>query len=136
MNEKQKKLTDAELEILHILTRLKSATAQQVRENLPREKPVAYSTVITLLQRMEAKGYVTHGKGEKGKAFIFHPALPPDQVRRKAMQSLIDRYFENNPIPLFTTLVETRGLSRDEIDELRAMLDQIEGGKTDREDKT
>ena len=129
--EKKKLLSDAEIQILQVLSRIGPATAHTVRENLTDGDKTAYSTVITLLQRMEAKGHVTHCKAEKGKAFLFEAKIDTGELRENAVQSLVLRHFHNNPIPLLTTLVETRGLTREEIRELRELLDRAGEGETE-----
>ncbi|RJP26480.1 MAG: BlaI/MecI/CopY family transcriptional regulator [Candidatus Omnitrophota bacterium] len=125
MKRKNYSVSEAEMEILRVLWERGPSTAKQVREHLPRRDDPAYSTVITLLQRMEAKGSVGHEKSGQGKAFVFHTLLKPEQVRKQAVRSLVKRYFENDPIPVFAALVESKKLSGDEIRQLQDMLDDI-----------
>jgi len=102
------KVTQAELEILDVLWQHGAGTARHVMEHLSRKK-VAYSTVITLLQRMEAKGAVKSRKGD--------------------VKSLLKEYFQNDPLTVFSTLVETKKLKAEEIEQMRALLDELENEK-------
>ncbi len=121
----QIRVTQSELEILDVLWKYGPSTARQVLERLTRKK-VAYSTVITLLQRMEMKDAVTSRKADVGKAFVFEAAVKPQQVRKQAVKSLLKDYFQNDPLNVFSTLVETKKLKAEEIEQMRAMLDELE----------
>ena len=129
MTKKSINLSGAELEIMRVLWKLGPATAKDVQSRMPKGKDPAYSTVITLLQRMEAKGAVTHTKSGQGKAFVFHPALKPEQARKLALRTGVKRYFQNDPVPVFATLVENRKLKPDEIEQLRDILNKINKNK-------
>jgi len=118
-------LTDSEMELMDILWQQGPHTARQVMEKLS-HKQLAYSTIITLLQRMENKGALTSRKGDVGKALIFEPAVKPGQVQKQAVKSLLQRYFQNDPITVFSTLVETKKLKPGEIEQIRSMLDEME----------
>ncbi len=122
---KKYRVSSAEMDILRILWENGPLTAKQVREKLPRHDEVAYSTVITTLQRMEAKGTVGHEKSGQGKSFLFSPQVKPEQVRKQAVRTLLHKYFDNDPIPVFATLVDTKKLKQNEIEQLKAMLDEI-----------
>lgn len=127
MSPTKRNVSEAEMRILNVLWEHGPATAREVRERLLAKTKLAYSTVITLLQRLEIKGAVTHTKSERGKAFIFHPVMKPEQVRQRALASVIKHYFDNDPVPLFSTLVKTNPLSKEVIKQLRDILDEASG---------
>jgi BlaI family penicillinase repressor len=133
MTKRFHRLSDIEMEVLQALGEHGPSTARQVKRHLPRGGDLSYSTVITVLRRMEAKGYVGHTKAKSGKAFVFHAKLEPDQIRRSVIGSMVKRYFQDDPIPVIAALVETRGLRPDEIEEMRKLLngmeEDAEGGK-------
>ncbi|MBI1388463.1 MAG: MarR family transcriptional regulator [bacterium] len=126
MSPMKKNVSEAEMRILNVLWEHGPATAREVREQLKAKANLAYSTVITLLQRLEVKGAVTHTKSERGKAFVFHPVTKPEQVRERALGSLIKNYFDDDPVPLFSTLVRSKPLSEKEIKQLRSILEEAE----------
>ncbi len=126
MAKEQVNISEAEMEILQVLWEHGPITARQVLEKTPKGRNPAYSTIITLLQRMEAKGVVRHTRSDKGKAFVFHAEIKPEQVRKNAVRSLLKRYFQDDPLTVFSTLVRTQKLNAEEIQKLRAMLDELE----------
>ena len=66
-------LPEAEMEMLACLQRKGEATARELREALRPFRPLAHPSVVTLLQRLEAKGLVSRDKGNVGKAFVYQP---------------------------------------------------------------
>ncbi len=81
-----------ELECMKVLWRMESATVAQVRSALPR--PLAYTTIMTVLQRMSTKGVVERRK--KGRAFIYSAVLDLDAARQAAITGVVSNLFEND----------------------------------------
>ena|SRR5207245_2027022 len=79
-------LTDAELRLMEVLWRKGSATVSDVVESLPKNVPLAYSTVLTTLRILENKGYVRHNK--EGRAFVYLPVVGREQARENAVTHL------------------------------------------------
>ncbi len=120
-------LSDAEQEVLKALWEQGPGTVRQVRESLAgRGRPWAYTTVLTLLQRLHAKGWVQSDTG--GAAHIFRAAASRDELLRDHLQSLADRYCEGESTPLVLALVQGQKLAPDEVVRLRRLLDELEGG--------
>jgi predicted transcriptional regulator len=103
--------TERELDVMAILWDKGSATVAEVREAL--EEDFAYTTVLTVLRTLEAKGYVGHR--EEGKAHRYAPLVP----RAAAGQSALHRITEM----LLTQLVSGRKLKPDELKRMRQLLD-------------
>ena len=116
----------SEMEVLDILTRLGSATVQQIRQALPKHRSLAHTTVITILQRLEDKGLVKHKKAERGKAFLFSASGSLDKVKRRLLRDFINDYFEDDPIPLVSSLIKTKRLTSEDLEKLRQLLDDAE----------
>ena len=122
----------SEMEILDILTRLESATVQQIREKLPEHRKLAHTTVITNLQRLEDKGLVEHKKADRGKAYLFSPCGSLEKVRRRLVRDFVDDYFGNDPIPLVSSLIKAKQITDSELKTLREMLESaLERGEED-----
>lgn len=119
----------SELKVLNVLWENGPSTAREVWDRLQPTDQYAYSTVITLLRRLEEKGAVRHAKSNRGKAFIFHPILKREQARNRAVRAVMKRYFEDNPASLVAALVDSRNLTPEDIAELRALLDRAANGK-------
>ena len=91
---------------------------------------MAYTTVLTVLRRLEEKGYVGHE--EEGRAHRYHPLVEPREVRDNALDRLTRKMFEGSRELLLTHLVSREKLSRREIRRLRALLDERLGEEEER----
>ncbi|HPA47329.1 MAG TPA: BlaI/MecI/CopY family transcriptional regulator [bacterium] len=116
----------SEMEILDILCRLGTATVQDIRKALPKHRKLAHTTIITNLQRLEDKGLVAHEKSERGKAFVFSPTRPMEKVKRHLVSDFLNDYFGNDPIPLVSSLIQTKQITKKELEQLREILDAAE----------
>lgn len=112
-------LYDRELEVMEVLWERGPATVAEVREALADE--MAYTTVLTVLRRLEEKGYVTHQ--EAGRAHRYHPAIERQAARESALERLTRKLFGGSPELLLTHLVSRQKLSGAQIRRLREMLD-------------
>jgi predicted transcriptional regulator len=68
---------------------------KEVRELVAPSRPLAYTTVMTVLDRLARRGVVTRRKA--GRAFVYAPAVSRDAMRRLALQEFLDSYFESSP---------------------------------------
>jgi predicted transcriptional regulator len=119
-------LTDRELDVISVLWERGSGTVAEVRAALHDE--LAYTTVLTVLRILEAKGHVRH-EGE-GRAHRYYALVPERVARRGAVRQLVDRFFSGSPELLLTELVGDRVLSRADLRRLRRLLDaRIRGGR-------
>jgi BlaI family penicillinase repressor len=116
-------LYDREVEVMDVLWDFGAATVAQVRDEL--EDDMAYTTVLTVLRRLEEKGYVTHE--EQGRAHRYLPAIERQAARESALERLTRRLFHGSTELVLTHLVSGRTLSGEEIQRLREMLDQQSG---------
>ena len=83
-----------ELECLRALWTLESANVAQVREALLGRHALAYTTVMTLLDRLTRKGAAQRKK--IGRYFVYTPAVDREALRRAALVELVDYYFDGN----------------------------------------
>ncbi len=119
------RLHEREMDLMEVLWERGSATAAEVRDALADD--LAYNTVLTILKRMEDKGYVGHE--EEGRAHRFRPLIEREQVRRSALHRLLDRAFAGSPELLLQHLVSGRRLSGEQIRRLHRLLDEQEPGE-------
>jgi predicted transcriptional regulator len=82
------------LECLKALWQLSEASVKDVREKMGSAKPLAYTTVMTLLERLERKGAVRRRK--VGRFFVYSPLLSREVVSRRAVGHLIDSLFQGS----------------------------------------
>ena len=115
--------TDAELGILRVLWRRGPSTVRQVHEELER---TGYTTVLKLMQIMTEKGLVE--RDESQRAHVYVPRLPEEQTLGQLVGDLLDRAFEGSSSRLVMRALESRPATREELAEIRRMLDLMEGG--------
>jgi BlaI family penicillinase repressor len=119
-------LTDRELDVMSVLWERGSGTVAEVRAAL--DDRLAYTTVLTVLRILEAKGHVRHE--EEGRAHRYIPLVQEHVARRGAMRQLVDRFFDGSPELLLTELVGDRTLGTADLQRLRRLLDaRIKGGR-------
>ncbi len=123
-------VTDRELEILKILWASGKASVREVQDELNKlpgtiDKPVAYSTVQTLLNIMEdKKGLVRHVV--EGRTFIYSPKKSSDRTIRELTKRFVDRVFDGAIDRMMVALLDTKPPSAAEFDRLRAMIDEAQ----------
>src|SRR5690606_18013495 len=112
-------LYDRELEVMEVLWERGAATVAEVRAAL--EDEMAYTTVLTVLRRLEEKGYVSHQ--EEGRAHRYFPLVERQAARESALERLTRRLFQGSPELLLTHLVSRKKLSEAELKRLRRLVD-------------
>ena len=123
------KLTKFELEIMDALWELGSASVREVVEHLPEKKRPAYTTVQTIVYRLEEKGAVARVK-KVGNAHVFAPAVSRKAAQRRLIDEVLD-LFGGSARPLMAHLVESGKLTLEDVRELERTLEKIEdeGGR-------
>ncbi|MGH7690514.1 MAG: BlaI/MecI/CopY family transcriptional regulator [Gemmatimonadaceae bacterium] len=111
-------LGDRELDVMSVLWDLGSGTVAEVRTRLPAD--LAYTTVLTILRNLEAKGLVSHET--EGKAHRYSPRVARRAARRNALSHVIDKLFHGSPEQLLAHLVDERTLNTDDLKRLNAQL--------------
>ena len=117
-------LSKGEMQVARVLWDLRSATVREVHEALSSDLDIDFTTVQTYLRRLANKGYV-HARLE-GRTRIYTPKVKARTVIRETLDDLIERLFGGETLPLMMHLIEDRGISNDELDQLRALLDRLE----------
>ena len=115
-------LTAAEFDIMKVLWRLERGTVADVRAEHSRtfESDLAYTTVMTLLGRLAAKGAVKVDRARQ--PFVYRPAFRRDSVVRERLKQFIDSVFDGEAESLVLRLVEDEALSRDELRRIQKRL--------------
>ena len=117
-----RRVPDAELEVLTCLHRRGEATARDIREALWDQRPMAHGSVLTLLGRLERRGLVARKKGSVGKAFVYMPTGRQAAAMRPVMRRLVDRVFAGSPVDLVASLFETRPPTPQELDAIQRLV--------------
>jgi len=128
-------VSDAELDVLQTLWKEGAGTVREVIDRLgPQKKRWAYTTVQTLLGRLEAKGIVKSDK--TGLAHVFEAAVTRQAFLSGRLADLADKVCEGTKTPLVQALVDEGKFTADQLAEFRRLLDDAaarsRGGKSKR----
>lgn len=124
-NRKSFNVSDAELAVLQVLWSTGSARVAEVQELVNQDgRNWAYNTVQTLLTRLESKGVASSER--RGRANCFSARFNRDEFLNEQIDDLAQRVFDGARAGVVMAFVESKGLSRQEIRELRDLLDRIE----------
>jgi predicted transcriptional regulator len=118
---------------MEIVWELGEASAREVRRAVGQIRPVARNTVRTLLERIEEKGWITHR--EDGRTFLYSAAQPRQATMGQKVQEVIDRVCGGSAEALVTALLDYRGLSPAELENIRGMLAKARATKREKEKK-
>ncbi len=121
------RFTDRELDLMDVLWAKGSATAAEMQEGL--EDDLAYTTVLTVLQTLEEKGYTSSQK--EGRAYRFYPEVERDEAGGSALRYLMDKVFRGSPEMMLHGLVDDADLSEEQLDRVRRMLEERLGDRPD-----
>ncbi len=117
-------LTESQREIMELFWELGEATVSDIHERISKNREVARNTIQTLIVRLEEKGWLRHE--EQGRKFIYSAAKPRTKSLGARVSHIIDRMFGGSPEQLVNALLEYRGLSESELQNIREMIDQAE----------
>ena len=108
--------------VIEVVWELGEASVHQVRDRLRRRKDLAYTTVLTAMQKLEKAGWLRHRT--EGKVYIYEPTRTRDEAGAKSVRKLLDRIFDGNALLMFQHLMRQDKLSDAELQELRRMIDE------------
>jgi predicted transcriptional regulator len=121
MPKKQREpLTDAQLLLMGILWEKRRATVHQVRDSLPKERPLAYTTVMTTLRYLEWKGYIRHGVDDR--TYVYYPVVPREEVVQSTLCHIADRVFHGSAELLMATFLQKQKLSAEKLRKLKELI--------------
>ena len=124
MKQTPQKPTAAELEILHVLWSRGPSTVREVHDALGDTKDVGYTSVLKFLQIMTTKGLVK--RNETQRAHVYEACLPAEQTKRQLAGDILQRVFEGSASQLMMHALAGKKASREEIEELRRLLNDYE----------
>ena len=124
--EELPKPTEAELGILNVLWERGPSTVRAVHEALYRDEGAGYTTALKLLQIMYAKGLVERDDSER--AHVFRPAVSKERTQTRFLADMVRRVFDGSSSQLVLHALGSRPTATSaELDEIRALLDRLEG---------
>jgi predicted transcriptional regulator len=120
-------LTPQELAIMKVVWRKDEATVRDVYEALQETRPVAYTTVMTMMRILQEKGYLT--KATNDRAHVYRPAKPSQQVIGGMVRDFLDRVFDGASDALLVHLARDNKLTAKQRRIVRQLLDDQESDK-------
>jgi BlaI family transcriptional regulator, penicillinase repressor len=124
MRPKHSTLTPQELEIMKLVWQREEATVRDIYEALLQRRKIAYTTVMTMMNTLETKGYLK--KRRQDRAFLYRPTRPKSQVIGGMIREFIGRVFNGSAEPLLVHLVKERRLRQKDLKKLVRMIEESE----------
>jgi predicted transcriptional regulator len=107
--------------VIEVVWELGEASVHQVREQISRKKKLAYTTVLTAMQKLEKAGWLRHRA--EGKVYVYAPTRTREEAGANSARKFIERMFDGDALLMFQHLLRQGELSDEELQELRKMID-------------
>ena len=114
-------LGDLQRAVIEVVWERGEASVHEVREKLSRRKKLAYTTVLTAMQKLEKAGWLRHRT--EGKVYIYAPTRTREEAGARSVRKFLDRIFDGDALLMFQHLMRQDKLSDAELEELRKMID-------------
>ena len=109
-----------ELRIMGVVWAQGKATVHDVRDILLHGRKPAYSTILTMMRKLEVKGYLEHDVNDR--TYVYRPTISQKAVRHGILGDILDRLFEGSPSLLLNSLVEQNRIGEEEFREIRKLI--------------
>jgi len=122
MFDRKNRLPDAELEVMQVLWRCEAPVARStVEAEMAKLRPMAQTTLLTLLTRLAEKGFVQIEK--QGRSSVYTPLVSQADYQARQSKRFVDQLFGGS-MSAFASALTASGLSKEDLDELRKMLEE------------
>lgn len=123
-------LSEMELDIMDIVWRLGECTSSQIIDEYCRKRPLAETTIRTVLSNLRKKGYLELVPTVEP-TYVYRGAVTRESVARRTLRTLVGRLFEGSPRGAIAYLIEDEELDDDEIKAIQDLIETKRGGKKD-----
>ena len=120
-------LTGLQLSIIEVLWQHGEATTQVTWDVVSRQRPLALTTVATILSRLERKGVVTHRR--EGRQHVYRAMVSRAEVRRSKVRDLTENLFDGDAAQLMSHLVRADDVDPEELARIRDLLEEAGAGE-------
>ncbi len=117
---KEKLLTNLELKLMNIVWKRGKATVKDVKNALPKRKPLAYSTVLTVMRILERKGFVRHETDNR--TYVYYPIVSRDEVVQSMLRNTANRLFDGSAELLMVNILQKEELNLEELRRLKQLI--------------
>ncbi len=119
-------LTPREFDVMSVLWELGEASVAEVREQLA--DPLAYTSVLTVLQLLERKGHVAHRR--VGRRYAYTPVTSTRDAGDPLLDRMLESLYRHSPARLVAHLVDREGITRDELRQIQELVERrLDGGE-------
>jgi predicted transcriptional regulator len=124
MRKSSSTLTPQELAIMKVVWRLQKTTVRDVHHALNQQRPLAYTTVMTMMRILEEKGYLKKVVVER--AHVYRPAKPRHQVVGAMVRDFVDRVFDGASDALLVHLARDNKLTDKQREMVKRLIEEEE----------
>ncbi len=122
------RLSEFELDVMNHFWSDRELSAPELFERMGPERGVAYSTVKTIVDRLEQKGAIER-VANRGRTIVYSPTIKRERVRKPLVKTFLRRFFGNDLRPLFAQLLQDEKLSSEDLEYLRKLIAEAEESK-------
>lgn len=124
-------LGESELELLHLVWEAGPSTVAEIHKLILQNREVAYTTVMSGMKKLADKGFLDYT--QQGTAYVYRAARAPHEVKFSLLSSILDKVFKGSPVELVESLVKHETLSEEEVNEIRALIDEMDARNPSKE---
>jgi len=117
-------LTDLEADVMQVVWQRGEATVRDVYETLRATRPLAYTTIMTVLSTLAKKSIVEYSK--EGRAYVYRPKVSKKEAAQRSVTKVLQKFFDGSPRALVAHLIDADAISPDEFESLRQLLNKKE----------
>ena len=121
MAQNKQLLTDLEADVMRIVWQQERATVREVYEAIQELRPLAYTTVMTVLSKLADKGVVECSKD--GRAYVYRPKVSQKEAAQRSLTKLLQKFFDGSPRALIAHLIDVEAITPEELSSLQQLLD-------------
>ncbi len=119
-------LAQHQLDVMEVIWELGEATVHQVRDRINERKDLAYTTVLSVMQKLEQEGWLTHRTEQR--TYVYQPTVTREEAGTRTVRRLIDQVFSGRPQLMFQHLIDEGNISEDDVSELRKLINRRKSG--------
>lgn len=123
-------LTEAELRLMRLLWSRGESAVADLMQALPKDTPLAYTTVLTTIRILERKGYVRHR--QEGRAFLYSPCVAEHEARQSEIRHVLQRFFGNSRERLVLSLLGDADITPEELERMKQAIAEAATDEDDR----
>ena len=115
-------LSDLQRSVMEILWEIGETTVNDVRDRLSPDRSLAYTSVLSAMQKLEKGGWLGHRS--EGRNYVYYPSRTREQEGIRSLRKIINRVFQGDPLLLFQSFIKGQDLSEKELARLEKIIEE------------